>query len=302
MRSARLSVVGSCLAGCLVSATFLSGCYRPTEQAENRLATGGTSKPTDPNRPIAHGTDIADSSTSPNLRTIGTAEMVEQAEKRAEESARHRAAGTASATGAANVAAVPQASGSGSAPIASATASAAGTEVHDPYMRPANRPIALAAATAEVKESRSPIRKQPGIPPPRSRVLAAPEVGGDVLGITFDNLMFDIKSTDYFSPSMFNDSVRALFDKKVKIRGYIWPDVPYQKGNTQFILVRDDQGCCFGPGALIYDNVVVKMAPGKSVDFTLRPIAVQGVLRFHEEKFLDQPPTSIYRLEAESVE
>jgi hypothetical protein len=289
MRSARSTVIGSCFASCLISATFLSGCYRPTEKAENRFATGGTSKPTDPNRPIVHGTDIADSSNSPNLRTIGTAELVEQAKKRAEEAA----AKAPKATEAASVAAAPQASGSPSATAA---------PVKDPYVRPAIRPLALASATAEVRESRSPVRKKPGIPPPRSRVLAAPEVGGDVIGITFDNLMFEMKATDYFSPTMLSDSVRALFDKKVKIRGYIWPDVPYQKGNTQFILVRDDIGCCFGPGALIYDNVVVKMAPGKSVDFTVRPIAVQGILRFHEEKFLDQPPTSIYRLEADSVE
>ena len=115
--------------------------------------------------------------------------------------------------------------------------------------------------------------------------------------------MFDMKPTDIFDPKMINDAVRALFGKKIKLRGYIHPaSAMVEKGLTQFIFVRDDQACCFGPGALLYDNVVVKMKPGKTANFSIRPIAVEGTLSFHETGKFGNQPLSIFQIDADSAE
>jgi len=302
MRIDRLLVVGCCL----TAATFLAGCYKPNETAETKSGSGGSAKPKASGPPIVVGTDIPDDSNSGRLRTVSAAELLEEARKEGirKEEARLKAAAAATASSTAPQAnATPSASGpsatgtSVAASLPSATTSATRT-----FVRPAFKPAAE-LASAEIRTSRSPIAKSKGTPPPRERVLPAPATGGDVIGITFDSLMFDMKPTDPFSPTLLNDAVRALFDKKVKIRGYFWPAVPYEKGITNFILVRDDKGCCFGPGALIYDNIIVSMAPGKTANFTTRPIAVEGVLRYKEDRVLPtEPLTSIYHLEAQSAE
>ncbi len=158
-------------------------------------------------------------------------------------------------------------------------------------------------STAPVRSPRSPVRKTaPGVPPPRTRVLEAPQASSGVLGITFDSLMFPMERNDAFSPTLFTDAVRALFDKRVKIRGFIHPSCPYDTGVQTFILVRDDQGCCFGPGALLYDCIIVDMVPGKTTKFSTRPVAVEGRLTFREYKDLTGKHEAIFHLDGESVE
>ena len=49
-----------------------------------------------------------------------------------------------------------------------------------------------------------------------------------------------------------------------------------EKGIKSFVFVRDNKECCFGPGAALYDCLIVKMKKGKSATFTVRPIAVEG--------------------------
>jgi len=308
MRIDRLLVIGCCLA----ATTFFAGCYKPNETAEIKSGSGGSAKPKASGPPIIVGTDIPDDSNSARMRTVPTAELLEEARKeeaRKIEARKAAAAASASATAGASTsqpsATTPTATGakptgsSASSPNATGTPVAAAAPGASPsatrqFERPPMKPpVELAAA--EVRQSRS--------PPPRTRVLAAPQAAGDVVGITFDSLMFDMKPTDPFSPTMLSDAVRGLFDKKVKIRGYFWPGVPFEKGITNFILVRDDKGCCFGPGALIYDNVMVSMAPGKTANFTTRPIAVEGVLTYREDRpGRNDSPVSIYHLEAQSVE
>ena len=65
----------------------------------------------------------------------------------------------------------------------------------------------------------------------------------------------------------------------IRIRGYILPSFQ-QSGLTQFVLVRDNMECCFGPGAALFDCIVVQMAEGKTAEYTIRPVAVEGEFRF----------------------
>lgn len=306
------------LVGCL-SALGFAGCYRPPEKVGDKSGSGGThasgtaTKSGPLPQIVVTGTDIPDDRNSKTLQMVTVEQIREQSRRDAESHAAAAAAasrktdsatkptasasataqGTATPSGTASVAAAPSATVAGPKPSAS----------FDPYLPPAIRrenPI----ASAEVRPDRNPPRQvKPGVPPPRTRVLAAPTTSGGTLGITFDSLMFDMKATDVFSPTMLNDSVRALLDKKVKIRGYIHPaSAMVEKGLTQFVLVRDDQGCCFGPGALLYDNIVVKMLPGKSTKYSVRPIAVEGVLTYKESMTLGNQPTSIFQIDADAAE
>jgi hypothetical protein len=67
------------------------------------------------------------------------------------------------------------------------------------------------------------------------------------------------------------------------------------------VLVRDNQECCFGPGAALYDCILVEMVPGKTVEFSIWPVAVEGTFGIHEVKGPDGTHLAIYRIEGEEV-
>jgi hypothetical protein len=223
-------------------------------------------------------------------------------------------------------------------PSASPTETAAGNSVPTPSLSPSPSPTAANSVTALRPTSTSSARvpfdrftpPDRGLPPamqtalnnppssrsprspranatgsraPRTRVLAAPESAGGISGISFDDLVFDIAPDQPFDPSMLNDGVRSLFDRQVKIRGYILPQsVLFDKGNTNFILVRDNQECCFGPGAALYDCIYVQMKPGRTADFRAIPIAATGTFRFQPYQDSFGKTRAVFLLEAEATE
>jgi len=95
------------------------------------------------------------------------------------------------------------------------------------------------------------------------------------LDLTFDNLKFDIEKDQPYDESMLTNEIREMEGKRIKIRGYIRPSFK-QKGIKSFVFVRDNKECSFGPGAALYDCLIVKMKKGQSTSFTVRPIAVEG--------------------------
>ncbi|HWA99222.1 MAG TPA: DUF3299 domain-containing protein [Pirellulales bacterium] len=119
--------------------------------------------------------------------------------------------------------------------------------------------------------------------------------------ITFDTIKFPMEKGDNFKRSMITDDIEKLGGKRVRIRGYILPSFQ-QSGITQFVLVRDNMECCFGPGAALYDCVVVEMVPGASTNFTVRPVAVEGVFEVREFLDPDGKPLAIYHLDGDKVE
>jgi len=118
--------------------------------------------------------------------------------------------------------------------------------------------------------------------------------------LTFDGIKFPIKKGDKFKRSMLTKKIEDLDGQRVRIRGYILPSFQ-QRGITQFILVRDNMECCFGPGAALYDCVVVEMAKGKSTSFTVRPIAVEGTFAIRPFKGPDGNHLAVYHLTGLSV-
>ena len=122
-----------------------------------------------------------------------------------------------------------------------------------------------------------------------------------VLEKTFDDIKFDMEKTDAFRRSMLTTQIEETFGRKIRIRGYIFPTLK-KRGLKQFVLVRDNLECCFGPGAALFDCILVHMTPGKTAEYSIRPVAVEGTFRF--ETFTDHEGTvrAIYRLDGDSVE
>ena len=118
---------------------------------------------------------------------------------------------------------------------------------------------------------------------------------------TFDDIKFDMKKTEPFVKSMLTPRVEELFDKRIRIRGYIYPTLR-KRGLKQFVLVRDNLECCFGPGAALYDCILVQMVEGNTAEYTIRPVAVEGTFRFEEFLGPDGKHMAIFRLDGEEVE
>lgn len=104
--------------------------------------------------------------------------------------------------------------------------------------------------------------------------------------INFDDLKFEIEKDASFRDEMLNDDVKSLDGVKVKLRGYILPATLFKETDIdQFVLVRDNQECCFGPGAALFDCVIVEMVPGKTTDFVTRPVTVEGKFKIDTKKY-----------------
>ena len=119
--------------------------------------------------------------------------------------------------------------------------------------------------------------------------------------ISFDDIKLDMQKGDPFSRDLLPTRVTGLENSRVRIRGYILPSFQ-QTGLTQFVLVRDNMECCFGPGALLHDCVVVRMVPGKTAAFSVRPVAVTGTFRVQELRGPDGRHLAIYALDGEAVD
>ena len=104
--------------------------------------------------------------------------------------------------------------------------------------------------------------------------------------ITFDDLKFEIERDAAFDDKMISKDVKELDNKVVKLRGYILPSTLFKETDiSQFVLVRDNQECCFGPGAALYDCVMIEMLPGQTTDYVTRPVTVQGKLKIDTKKY-----------------
>ncbi len=120
--------------------------------------------------------------------------------------------------------------------------------------------------------------------------------------LTFDDIKFDIEKGAAFERSMLPKEIEELNKKTIRIRGWILPaSVFKQSGIDEFVLVRDNQECCFGPGAALFDCIMIKMEKGKTATYTTRPVAVKGKFEIEELKFPDGTHYAIYKMTATEV-
>ncbi|MBX3411146.1 MAG: DUF3299 domain-containing protein [Pirellulales bacterium] len=142
----------------------------------------------------------------------------------------------------------------------------------------------------------------PATTPASTNVQPAPPAPrGPTKEVTFDTVKLALEKDQPFERSLLTPEVLAIDNQPIRIRGYILPSFQ-QTGIKQFVLVRDNQECCFGPGAALHDCIVVDMKPGKTTQYTVRPVAVEGVFSIREMKGLDDKHLAIYHLDGESVE
>ena len=113
--------------------------------------------------------------------------------------------------------------------------------------------------------------------------------------ITFDDIKFEMEKGEKFNRKMLTDDINDLVGQRISIKGYIRPNNK-NKGLKKFVFVRDDKECCFGPGAALYDCVLVTLAKGKESDFTVRPITVEGEFYLKEFNGPDRRVWAVYRM------
>jgi hypothetical protein len=159
--------------------------------------------------------------------------------------------------------------------------------------------VGVGDQSATMSEAMSSSAAKPKLAP-GAKTVALEKAGDRPHDKTFDDIRFDIKPGDPFKRDMLPDTIEAMTGQRLRIRGFILP-TPQRRGIKQFVLVRDNQECCFGPGAALYDCILVEMQPGKTAEYSIRPVAVEGVFDINEIKGPDGKHLAIYHLDAESV-
>lgn len=149
-------------------------------------------------------------------------------------------------------------------------------------------------------------RAPPDRPPPVSQKEDRPKVefaqkAGEPKEISFDDLVFEMEKGGKFERSMLTEKILQMNGEQIRIRGFIRPAFK-ETGISKFVFVRDNQECCFGPGAALYDCILVELGGDKTTDYTVRPITVLGTLYLKEFKGPDGNIWAIYRMKNASVE
>jgi len=118
--------------------------------------------------------------------------------------------------------------------------------------------------------------------------------------LTFDDVKFDLEPDEPFSTDRLTDEIRSIDGQKIKIRGYIRPSFS-QRGLKNFVFVRDNKECCFGPNAAIYDCMLVKLKKQTTTDYTVRPVTVEGTFYLKPYQGPDGNTWAIYRMRNATV-
>lgn len=96
--------------------------------------------------------------------------------------------------------------------------------------------------------------------------------------------------------------VAALEGKKVFIKGYIRPDsITVPRGIDRFLLVRDNNTCCFGDLAKIkyHDQILVAMVGDRRVDYSQGVFRIGGVLHIEPQYAFPGAPRPVFSLQAD---
>jgi hypothetical protein len=99
--------------------------------------------------------------------------------------------------------------------------------------------------------------------------------------------------------------VQALDGKRVFIKGYMRPDsTPVRRNVRRFLLVRDNNQCCFGDASSVkyYDQVLVNFADNLTTDYSTGLFRIAGTLRMQPQNLLSPSPLPVYFIEADYVQ
>lgn len=96
--------------------------------------------------------------------------------------------------------------------------------------------------------------------------------------------------------------IAALDGKSVFIKGYIRPDsISVSRGIKSFLLVRDNNQCCFGDLSKInyFDQMQVDMVGSRTVDYSQGVFRMGGVLTVVPENLKRGPLAPVFSLQAD---
>jgi hypothetical protein len=139
--------------------------------------------------------------------------------------------------------------------------------------------------------------------------VETPAPAGKYLDVQFDKLA----SFDFDPPSTTNQvatvddadklipkGIMALDKKKVTVTGYMIPTTMNGDKVTEFLIIRNQFGCCFGSPPKLNELVTVKI-PGKGVaEETGQPVTIKGTL--HVGTIRDAGDvTGLYRMDGEAL-
>jgi hypothetical protein len=96
--------------------------------------------------------------------------------------------------------------------------------------------------------------------------------------------------------------VRELAGKRVFIKGYIRPgSAPVRTGIDRFLLVRDNNQCCFGDLSKVnyFDQMAVQITSNDRIEDTLDILRMGGILEINEENLALGPGYPVFSLKAD---
>lgn len=132
-------------------------------------------------------------------------------------------------------------------------------------------------------------------PETKPSVAVEPRTKPRVRDISFDSVKFPLGKGEPFDQELLTPEITELDGAPVRIRGYMLPHY-VSSGIKRFVLVRDNQECCFGPGAALYDCMLVDLADGRSTDYRVHPITIEGRLEIRPEGDDPSQPMVLYHL------
>ena len=100
-------------------------------------------------------------------------------------------------------------------------------------------------------------------------------------------------------------AIAALEGKKVFIKGYIRPDsVTVTRGIDRFLLVRDNNQCCFGDLSKIkyYDQIDVDMVGSNRVDYSQGVFRIGGILHVEPRNVVPGSRATVFSLKADHAQ
>jgi hypothetical protein len=118
--------------------------------------------------------------------------------------------------------------------------------------------------------------------------------------ITFDDLKINMEADRVFDRSMLTDRVEQLDGCRVRIRGFVFPGVFQQEGIEKFPMVMNTQ-CKFGPGGQAHHIIMVDMVAGQTVNFTVRPLTLEGRLTLKPLEGPDGNTWALYHMLCEKA-
>lgn len=188
-------------------------------------------------------------------------------------------------------------------PVETITLQKPATDATDAAVVPAPAEIARIDSPAAAAPPGPPLAPQSVIPAsassgPRIIELKVPEKAFEKEGsegslrISFDDLdllrVLNMEPVPLDAARHFPGWLSALDGQNVRLRGWMFPP-PQTEDLPQFLFVRDNQICCFGREAKVYDKVAVTLKDGVTTNYIQgRPFDVEGRFRIQAEVLGDE--------------